>query len=53
MFNKRAQEGKLMLEMNRNVSNQKAKQVLNWQPLGTIEETILATLASMDQQHLI
>ncbi len=52
-FNAQAREGKLMLAMNRNVSNQKAKQLLGWQPIGSIEDTLLATLTSMEKYGVI
>ncbi|MCH4171163.1 MAG: SDR family NAD(P)-dependent oxidoreductase [Lactobacillus sp.] len=53
LFNQRAKEGRLMLNMNRHVSNAKAKEILNWQPVGSIETTILATLASMAKFGLV
>lgn len=53
LFNQQAQEGRLLLDVNRNVSNQKARKLLGWQPIGSIEETILATLQSMDKFDLL
>ncbi|AFS00956.1 NAD-dependent epimerase/dehydratase family protein [Lentilactobacillus buchneri] len=53
LFNQQAKEGQLLLDMNRNVSNQKARKLLGWQPIGSIEETILATLQSMDKFGLL
>ncbi|MBO0431125.1 aldehyde reductase [Enterococcus sp. DIV0660C] len=53
LFNASAQEGKLMLEINRNVSNQKAKDLLGWQPLSNNEETILESLDTLEKYHLI
>ena len=46
-FNHQAREGKLMLAMNRNISNQKAKDLLHWQPLSTKEQAVLASIDSM------
>lgn len=46
-FNKEAQEGQLLLEMNRNVSNQQARDILGWTPMFTQEEAILASVDSM------
>ncbi|MEO1770212.1 SDR family oxidoreductase [Candidatus Enterococcus ferrettii] len=46
-FNSRAKEGKLMLAMNRNISNQKAKDVLDWRPMFTKEQTVLDSIDSM------
>lgn len=53
LFNARAKEGLLFTRMNRNVSNQKAKQVLGWQPIATKEETLLASVDSMVKYQLI
>ena len=53
LFNQQAKEGQLLLDMNRNVSNQKARKLLGWQPIGSIEETILATLQSMEKFGLL
>ena len=47
LFNKEAREGKLLLEMNRRVSNQKAKEVLGWKPLSTKEQVVLESVDSM------
>lgn len=53
LFNKQAKEGKLLLEMNRNVSNQQAKSVLGWTPIANQEEAILNAVDSMKQYDLI
>lgn len=53
LFNKRAKEAALLLRMNRNVSNLKAKTVLGWTPLASIEETILASVNSMMKYGII
>ncbi len=37
-------EGKLLLDMNRNVSNERAKTLLGWEPIATQEEAILAAV---------
>lgn len=52
-FNQQAREGKLLLDMNRNVSNQQARDVLGWTPIATQEEAILAALDSMNQYNLL
>lgn len=52
-FNHQAKEGKLLLDMNRNVSNERAKTLLGWEPIATQEEAILAAIDSMDKFHLI
>lgn len=53
LFNKEAQEGKLLLNMNRNVSNEQAKKILNWTPISTQEQAILASVDSLAQYNLI
>ncbi|HDI6731157.1 TPA: aldehyde reductase, partial [Staphylococcus aureus] len=52
-FNHQAKEGKLLLDMNRNVSNERAKTLLGWEPIATQEEAILAAIDSMAKYHLI
>ncbi|HCZ7103062.1 TPA: aldehyde reductase, partial [Staphylococcus aureus] len=52
-FNHQAKEGKLLLDMNRNVSNERAKTLLGWEPIATQEEAILAAIDSMAKFHLI
>lgn len=53
LFNSRAKEGVLLTKMNRNVSNQKAKNTLNWQPITSQEESILAAVDSLTKYNLI
>ena len=53
LFNQQAKEGVLLAKMNRNVSNQKAKNILNWNPIATQEDTILAAVDSMKKFNLI
>lgn len=53
LFNKQAKEAALLLRMSRNVSNTKAKKTLDWKPLSTNEEIILASLDSMVKYKLI
>lgn len=53
LFSSRAKEGLLFTKMNRNVSNQKAKTILNWKPIATQEETLLAAVDSMVKYKLI
>lgn len=52
-FNSEASEGKLLLEMNRNVSNQQARNILGWTPMYTQEEAILASIDSMTKYGVI
>lgn len=47
LFNKQAKEASLLLRMNRNVSNTKAKKVLGGEPIANNEEAILDSLNSM------
>ncbi|WP_125588105.1 NAD-dependent epimerase/dehydratase family protein [Companilactobacillus jidongensis] len=49
LFNNQAQEGKLFLDMNRNVSNQKAKSVLGWHPIADNSKIILDSVDSMTE----
>lgn len=47
LFSKHAKEGALLLGMNRNVSNDKAKKILGWTPIANNEDAILASIDSM------
>lgn len=47
LFNERAKEGKLFIEMNRNVSNQKAKDILGWKPISNNQQIVLDSIDSM------
>lgn len=53
LFNKQAKEGKLLLDMNRNVSNHQAKTLLGWTPIASKEEAILHAVDSMKRFDLI
>lgn len=53
LFNKRAKEALMFKDMNRNVSNEKAKRILGWQPLSNNEQIILASIDSMVKFKLI
>lgn len=53
MVNQHAREGKLFLDMNRNVSNEQAKKILGWQPLATQEQATLAAVDSLVKYGLI
>ena len=53
LFNKKAKEGKLLLNVNRNVSNAKAKDILGWKPVATKEQAILAAMESMIKYKII
>ncbi|QHW00081.1 SDR family oxidoreductase [Spirosoma endbachense] len=45
--NNQAREGAMLLNINRNVSNAKAKAILGWKPIATQEQAILAAVDSM------
>ncbi|WP_379128527.1 SDR family oxidoreductase [Paenibacillus sp. sgz500958] len=53
LFNEQAKEAALLLRMNRNVSNNKAKKMLGWAPIATNEETILASINSMIEYGIL
>ena len=53
MVNKQAREGKLFLDMNRNVSNEKAKTLLGWRPISTQEQATLAAVDSLVNYGLV
>lgn len=53
LFNEQAKEGVLLTNMNRNVSNQKAKNILGWRPVATQEEAILEAVDTMIKYNLI
>ncbi|OPJ65658.1 SDR family oxidoreductase [Clostridium chromiireducens] len=53
LFNKQAKEAALLLRMSRNVSNKKAKKILDWNPIANKEEAILASLNSMIKYEII
>lgn len=48
-----AKEALLLIRMNRNVSNLKAKNVLGWHPVAPQEETLLASVDSLVKYNLI
>ncbi len=49
-FNAMAKEGALMLSISHKVSNKKARTLLGWQPISSIDEAILAAVDSLCQQ---
>ncbi|MFU0761264.1 SDR family oxidoreductase [Staphylococcus pasteuri] len=51
-FNKEAKEGKLLLNMNRNISNEQAKSILGWRPIGSQEDAVLEAVDSMAKYNL-
>ena len=53
LFSEQAKEALLLIRMNRNVSNQKAKTVLGWRPIASQEETLLASADSLVKYNLI
>lgn len=52
-FNKQAQEGRLLLDINHHVSNHRAKEILGWQPISRNEDAILTAVDSMLTAGLI
>ncbi|MFC6323056.1 NAD-dependent epimerase/dehydratase family protein [Companilactobacillus baiquanensis] len=52
-FNQTAKEGKLLLEVNRNISNQKAKDILNWSPIADNKEIIFDSVNTLLKNNLI
>lgn len=53
VFNRQAKKGNLMLRMNRYVSNQKAKNVLGWQPHYDNREIVLESTDFMVENKLV
>lgn len=53
LFNEQAKQGAMFVNINRNVSNAKAKNVLGWKPIASQEETILTSVDSMIKFNLI
>lgn len=53
LFNSRAKEGKLMLHINRKVSNQQAKDVLGWMPVSDNQQAVLAAVDSLLKYKLV
>lgn len=53
LFSHRAKEGLLFTRMNRNVSNQKAREMLGWKPMATQETAILEAVDTMAKYNLI
>ncbi|MBC1986852.1 NAD-dependent epimerase/dehydratase family protein [Listeria sp. FSL L7-0478] len=53
LFNKHAKEGELMINMNRQISNEKAKKILGWTPISTKEEAVLAAVDSLAKYGLL
>lgn len=49
LFNETAREGALFLKINRNVSNDNARDILGWEPTGSNEDAIIAAVDSMIQ----
>ncbi|QIP15173.1 aldehyde reductase [Spirosoma aureum] len=47
LVNNQAREGAMLLNVNRNVSNAKAKALLGWKPIATQEQAIVAAVDSM------
>ncbi|MVM29014.1 NAD-dependent epimerase/dehydratase family protein [Spirosoma sp. HMF4905] len=53
LFSAQAKAGSMLSKVNRNVSNAKARKLLGWTPIATIEQTILASLESISKYGII
>lgn len=53
LFNSQAKGGAMLLKVNRNVSNAKAKNMLGWMPIATNEQAIFASMESMIKYRII
>jgi hypothetical protein len=53
LFNSQTKEAATFLKANRNVSNKKAKTILEWTPIASQEQTIFASVESMVRYGLI
>ncbi|QMW04688.1 SDR family oxidoreductase [Spirosoma foliorum] len=53
LFNEQAKHGASLLAINRNVSNEKVKNVLGWTPIATNEEAILASVDSLIKYGIV
>ncbi|MCX2479381.1 aldehyde reductase [Pedobacter sp. MC2016-15] len=53
LFNHQAKEGILLAKMNRNLSTRNVKTILNWKPVATQEETILAAVDTLKKYELL
>ncbi|MBC1324066.1 NAD-dependent epimerase/dehydratase family protein [Listeria welshimeri] len=53
LFSKHAKEGELMINMNRQITTSKAKDMLGWEPISTKEEAVLAAVDSLAKYSLL
>ena len=53
LFNAQARQGAMFLNVDRNVSNAKARKLLGWTPMATHEQAILASLESLIKYGLV
>lgn len=53
LFNEQARHGASLLDINRNVSNAKARTILGWQPIGTNEDIVLTSVKSIVQYGIL
>lgn len=53
LFNAQAKQGAMFLNVNRKVSNAKARQLLGWTPVATNQQAILASLESLINYGLV
>ena len=53
LFNEQAKQGNLLIKINRNVSNAKAKKLLGWTPIADNEKIILDSVDSMIKYGIV
>ncbi|NHN27308.1 aldehyde reductase [Flavobacterium jejuense] len=53
LFNAQAKQGVMLIKVNRNVSNAQAKDILDWTPIATNEEAIMASVESLVKYDII
>lgn len=53
VFNSKARQGSMLLNVNRNVSNEKAKNILEWTPASSIEDIIVASVENIVKYNLV
>ncbi|KRO04073.1 oxidoreductase [Levilactobacillus paucivorans] len=50
-FNQAVKEAQLMMRVSHRVSNQRARQLLNWQPVSSSRQAVLSALASLQEMN--
>ncbi len=53
IFNSKASQGLMLLNVNRNVSNEKAKNILEWRPTSSIEDIIVSSVENIVKYNLV